>query len=99
MESSKAALAAGNINPSMIDSVFVGNVAQTSIDAAYIARHVQLKTGISQEKQALTITRLCGSGFQTVIHGVQDILLGQSKVSLCGGSGTLRFGHLVLFYR
>ena len=38
----KAALEAGNVDPSVVDSVFVGNVIQSSADAAYLARHVGL---------------------------------------------------------
>jgi acetyl-CoA acyltransferase 2 len=38
----KSALAAGKIDPSIVDSTFVGNVIQSSADAAYLARHVGL---------------------------------------------------------
>lgn len=48
-------------------------------------RHVSLNCGIPIEKPALGINRLCGSGFQAVINGVQDILTGVAKVSLTGG--------------
>lgn len=41
-EATKAALIAGKIDPSLVDSVFVGNVIQSSPDAAYLARHVGL---------------------------------------------------------
>ena len=34
----------------------------------------------------LTINRLCGSGFQSVINAAQDILLGEAKVVLAGGT-------------
>lgn len=37
-----AALTSGNIDPSLVDSVYVGNVIQSSPDAAYLARHVGL---------------------------------------------------------
>lgn len=95
--SSKAALSAGNIDPSIVDSVFVGNVAQTSDDAAYIARHVQLKSDIPIETPALTVNRLCGSGFQSIVSGVQDILLGDSSVSLCGGSENMSQSPLAVY--
>ncbi|XP_071795775.1 3-ketoacyl-CoA thiolase, mitochondrial-like [Asterias amurensis] len=82
----KAALAAGNINPEIIDSTFVGNVAQTSPDAAYVARHVALRSGVSEDKPALTVNRLCGSGFQSIVSGAQDILTGDAEVVLTGGT-------------
>lgn len=35
-----------------------------------MARHVLLKAGIPQDRPALQINRLCGSGFQAVVNGV-----------------------------
>lgn len=60
--SAKAALAAGKVNPEIVDSVIYGNVAQTSTDAAYLARHVGLRAGAPIKSAALTLNRLCGSG-------------------------------------
>ncbi len=34
----------------------------------------------------LTLNRLCGSGFQAVINAAQDILTGEAKVVLAGGT-------------
>ena len=60
--SSKAALAqANNLDPSLVDAVCFGNVIQSSSDAAYLARHVGLKSGLPVDNRALTIHRLCGS--------------------------------------
>ncbi|KAJ8325123.1 hypothetical protein QVD99_005902 [Batrachochytrium dendrobatidis] len=69
-----------------IDSVIYGNVLQTSSDAAYLSRHVGHRAGLPIEASALTINRLCGSGFQAIINGAQDILLGEAEVVLVGGS-------------
>ena len=38
----KSALSAGNVNPEIVDGVYVGNVIQSSADAPYLARHVGL---------------------------------------------------------
>lgn len=84
--SSKAALTQGNIDPATVDSVFFGNCIQSSPDAAYLARHVGLKSGVPIPSPALTINRLCGSGFETVIQGANDITLGNSQITLCGGT-------------
>ena len=35
---------------------------------------------------ALTVNRLCGSGFQSIVYGAQELELGVGSVSLCGGS-------------
>uniref|UniRef100_A0A336MAM4 CSON014492 protein n=1 Tax=Culicoides sonorensis TaxID=179676 RepID=A0A336MAM4_CULSO len=82
----KAALEQAGLKPDQIDSVNIGNVLSLSqTDGIYIPRHVQLKLGIPKEKGALGLNRLCGSGFQAVVSGAQDILVGAAKVSLTGG--------------
>uniref|UniRef100_A0A1B6C846 Thiolase N-terminal domain-containing protein n=1 Tax=Clastoptera arizonana TaxID=38151 RepID=A0A1B6C846_9HEMI len=84
--SAVAALKTANIKPEIIDSVVIGNVlGNTSPDSIYLPRHVSLRVGIPQEKPALGINRLCGSGFQSIINGAQNILCGDSKVVLTGG--------------
>lgn len=44
-----------------------------------------LGCGIPLERPALGVNRLCGSGFQAIVNGAQDILLGAAKISLTGG--------------
>lgn len=39
-----------------------------SPDACYLSRHVALKVGARVETPALTVNRLCGSGFETVVQ-------------------------------
>lgn len=84
--STKAALEQGKIDPATIDAVYFGNVIQSSPDAAYLARHVGLQSGIPITTPALTINRLCGSGFETIIQGANAIRLGDAKIALCGGT-------------
>lgn len=84
--SSKAAITQANIDPSTIDACFFGNVIPSSNDAAYLARHVALKSGCKIETPALTINRLCVSGFETVVQGATAIRVGDAKIALCGGT-------------
>ncbi|XP_071850639.1 3-ketoacyl-CoA thiolase, mitochondrial-like [Apostichopus japonicus] len=81
-----AALREANINPELVDSTFVGNVSSSSADGPYIARHVSVRVGVPIASPALTVNRLCGSGFQSIVSGVQDILCGESEVVLTGGA-------------
>lgn len=81
-----AALEAGNVPADAVGHVVFGNVSQTSADAIYMARHIGLKAGIPITSPALTVNRLCGSGFQAVINGAQEILLGHSSLVLAGGT-------------
>jgi acetyl-CoA acyltransferase 2 len=72
-----------------VDSTIYGNVIGTSADAAYLARHVGLRAGLSVDTPGLTINRLCGSGFQSVINAAQEIILGEAKVVLAGGTESM----------
>ncbi|KAL3935202.1 MAG: hypothetical protein SGBAC_009233 [Bacillariaceae sp.] len=95
VHSTQAALQSANIDPAQVDSVFFGNVIQSSSDAAYLARHVGLRSGVDQTTPCLTINRLCGSGFETVILGAQSIQLGESKIAVCGGTENMSNAPLV----
>lgn len=84
---SAAALEQANLTPDQVDSVICGNVNQVSSkNGPYIARHIGLKVGIKVETPCLTINRLCGSGFQAVVTGSQEICLDDSDVVLAVGS-------------
>jgi acetyl-CoA acyltransferase 2 len=85
----KEALARSGVEPAGVDHVIFGNVLQTSADAPYLARHIGLRTGLPIETPAVTVNRLCGSGFEAVIQGAQQILLGESTVVLAGGTESM----------
>lgn len=69
----------------LIDEVIFGYGMQSSPDGGYGARHVSLFAGLPETVPALTVGRTCGSGFQSVITGAKDILLGESSFIVAGG--------------
>ncbi|XP_011864233.1 PREDICTED: 3-ketoacyl-CoA thiolase, mitochondrial [Vollenhovia emeryi] len=84
---STAAMQAAGLKPEKIDSVVFGHVmANSSSDGSFLARHALLKSGIPLQKPALSVNRLCGSGFQAIVSGAQNILIGDSKIVLTGGA-------------
>lgn len=87
--SGRAALEAADVAPDQVNHVVYGNALQTSADAIYLARHVGLQCGVPEETPAVTVNRLCGSGFQAIVSGAQDILLGDAEVALCGGTESM----------
>jgi acetyl-CoA acetyltransferase family protein len=89
VEAAKAALAQANADPSTVEQVVFGNVQQTSADSIYLARHVGLRAGTPIAAPALTVNRLCGSGFQAIINGAEQIVLGDSEVVLVGGTESM----------
>jgi acetyl-CoA acyltransferase 2 len=82
----RAAMVSAGVSPEGIDHVVFGNVLQTSSDAVYLARHTGLKSGVPVSAPALTVNRLCGSGFQAIISGAQLLLLGEADIVLAGGT-------------
>jgi acetyl-CoA acyltransferase 2 len=85
----KAALERAGIEPGDVNHVIFGNALQTSADAIYHARHVGLSAGVPVEVPAMTVNRLCGSGFQAIASGAEQILLGEADVALCGGAESM----------
>jgi acetyl-CoA acetyltransferase family protein len=85
VHAAKAALSRSGTEPDEIDHVIFGNALQTSADAIYGARHVGLRSGIPKEVPALTVNRLCGSGFESIVQGAHRILLGEAQTVLAGG--------------
>ncbi len=93
---SKGALARSGLAATDIGHVVFGNALQTSADAIYCARHVGLKSGLPIETPAVTVNRLCGSGFEAITQGAQLILLGETDAVLCGGAESMSLApHVV----
>lgn len=85
VHAAKAAIRKAGVKPEAIDHVVMGNATQTSTDALYGARHVGLKSGLPISTPALTVNRICGSGLQAIVNGVQFIQLGEADIVLAGG--------------
>ncbi len=89
VESAKAALAQAKVSPSDVDHVLYGNVIQSSPDAIYLARHIGLKAGVPVEVGAMTLNRLCGSGFQGFLTAAELMMTEQASCVLAGGTESM----------
>jgi acetyl-CoA acetyltransferase family protein len=85
----RAAIERAGVAAEDVDHVVFGNALQTSKDAIYLARHVGLRAGLPATVPAITLNRLCGSGFQAVATGAAEILLGDAEVVVCGGTESM----------
>ena len=85
----KHAVERAKIDPKQIDHTVFGNAQQTSADAIYLSRHVALHAGLAVETPAVTVNRLCGSGFEAITQGAQLILLGECEAMLAGGAESM----------
>src|SRR6266571_1916398 len=70
---SKHALERSGVPPAEVGHSIFGNALQTSADAIYCARHIGLKAGLPIEVPAVTVNRLCGSGFEAITQGTHVV--------------------------
>jgi acetyl-CoA C-acetyltransferase/acetyl-CoA acyltransferase 2 len=96
VHAARAALAQAGIAPEAVGHVVFGNVIQTSADAIYLARHVGLRAGIPVGVPAVTVNRLCGSGFEAVVQGARLLASGEAEVVLTGGTESMSQAPLVV---
>jgi acetyl-CoA acyltransferase 2 len=92
----QCAIARAGVAPADIGHVVFGNVIQSSTDAAYLARHIGLRAGLPLEVPAVTVNRLCGSGFEAIIQAAHRILLGEADAVLAGGTESMSQAPYVL---
>lgn len=93
---STAAIAQSGVPVDRFDQVVFGCVAQTTPEDVYCARHVGLKAGLPVAAPALTVNRLCGSGFQSLITAAQEIRTGEAEACLVGGTESMSLApHVV----
>jgi len=87
VHATKAALESANVDPAIVDTITVGQVhGLSSSDAIYTSRHIGLKSGMRIGHGSLTVNRLCGSGFQSVITAATDIMQGDASVAVAAGT-------------
>ena len=94
---SRAALEKSNMSANDIDQVVVANIGQSSTDAYFLPRHIALFSGVPVAVPALMVQRICGSGFETIITGAEQIALGKAAAVLCCGTENMSLSPTVSF--
>jgi acetyl-CoA C-acetyltransferase len=80
----KGALEKGNVDASIIDEVFMGNVLQAGVGQAP-ARQAALGAGLGNNVPCTTVNKVCASGMKAIMLGAQSILAGDNHVVVAGG--------------
>lgn len=93
----KAAIEKSGIKGDDIDQVMYANIGQSSADSYFFPRHVGLFSGIPEGVPAVMLQRICGSGFETIIAGAEQISLGKANTALCGGAENMSLSPTVSF--
>ena len=95
----KAALAESGVDGAQVDQVILGNVLPAGLGQAP-ARQAALKAGLPVSAQAVTVNKVCGSGLQTVISGVNAIAMGDADIVVAGGMESMSGApHLMKTHR
>ena len=89
------ALKRANIDGTMVDEVFVGNVLSAG-HGQNVARQVAMKAGIAETVPALTVSKVCGSGLRAISLAAQTIKAGDNEIVLAGGTESMSNAAYVL---
>lgn len=80
----KGALNKINLNPTLVNEVYMGNVVQAGTGQAP-ARQAALFAGLSNEVACTAINKVCASGMKAVMMGAQAIMCGDAEIVVAGG--------------
>ena len=80
----KGALDKINLDATLVQEVYMGNVVQAGVGQAP-ARQAAISAGIPDTVPCTTINKVCASGMKAVINAAQTIALGDADVVIAGG--------------
>jgi acetyl-CoA C-acetyltransferase len=80
----KAAVERAGLSGDQVDKVFMGNVLSAGLGQAP-ARQAAIGAGLSQNTEAVTVNKVCGSGMQATIFAHDMLNSGSADVIVAGG--------------
>jgi acetyl-CoA C-acetyltransferase len=80
----KGALEKINLDASLVDEVFMGNVVSAGLGQAP-ARQAAIHAGIPDTVPCTTVNKVCASGMKAIMLAAQTIALGDADVVIAGG--------------
>ena len=80
----KGALDKINLDPKLVDEVYMGNVVQAGVGQAP-ARQAALLAGLPNSVITTTVNKVCASGMKAVMMGAQAIISGDAEIIVAGG--------------
>lgn len=80
----KGALDKINLDPNLVDEVFMGNVIQAGVGQAP-ARQAAIYAGLADSVVCTTINKVCASGMKSVMMAAQAIQCGDAEIVVAGG--------------
>ncbi|MEM1381252.1 MAG: acetyl-CoA C-acetyltransferase [Pseudomonadota bacterium] len=80
----KEALSRAGVDGEAVDEVILGNVLTAGL-GQNPARQASINAGVAQERPAMTINQVCGSGLRAAMLGAQVIKNGDASIVVAGG--------------
>ncbi len=91
----KAALKSASVAPEWVDETIIGHARQAG-NGPNVARQVSYRSGIPESIAAYTVNKACGSGLKALLLATQEILLGNARIMVAGGTESMsRVPYLV----
>ncbi|MGP3641395.1 thiolase family protein [Lentilactobacillus hilgardii] len=87
-EVSKALIKTAKIPIEDINQAIFGNAIQAG-NGQNIARQIELNSGLSAKTTAFTINQVCGSGLKAIRQAQIELLIGEHKTILAGGTESM----------
>lgn len=84
------------LDPEVVDETIFGCVSQPA-DAANVSRVIALRSGVPNDRPAMTVHRNCASGLEAVTTAQEKLTAGQGEVFLTGGTESM--SQMPLFFR
>jgi 3-oxoadipyl-CoA thiolase len=81
----KAIITRNNLDPALVEEVYLGCANQAGEDNRNIARMAALLAGFPVEVAAVTFNRLCASGLNAINQAARAIRAGEGDVFIAGG--------------
>jgi 3-oxoadipyl-CoA thiolase len=81
----QALIRRSEIEPALVEEVYLGCANQAGEDNRDIARMAALLAGFPVETAGVTVNRLCASGLTAVIQAARAIRCGEAEVLIAGG--------------
>lgn len=92
----REAVARAGVDPAQVGHLVFGNVIHTEQKDMYLSRVACINGGLPKETAALTLNRLCGSGFQAIVTAANAIQLGDADAAVAGGAESMSRGGYLL---
>ena len=93
---SRVAIERAGISPEQIGHVTFGHVINTEPRDMYLSRVAAMEAGVPETVPAMNVNRLCGSGVQAIVSGIQSLMLGDAEYALAGGAEVMSRSPYIL---